>query len=131
MTDTGSIRISQGLDVLQPKSGEAYPIPCQEWDSLKERLGRLDGEPWMFAALASLLLGAFLSTLISIVIGGIGTDPQGRNIVIAWAVVVITGVSSILSGGFAIKERTVHRERATDILTTMNLLEQRFKRHEG
>ena len=129
MTNTGSIRMSQGMDVLQPKSGEAYPIPCQEWDSLKERIGRLGMEPWIFASLGSLFIGAALTTIITIVIGGIRGDSQGHHILIAWAVVGITTMTGLISGGFSMKERATHRERAADIITTMKLLEGRFERH--
>ncbi len=45
MTATGGFRMSQGLDVLPPRSGNAYPIPCEEWDVLKTRASRLANEP--------------------------------------------------------------------------------------
>ena len=129
MTGTGSINMSQGLEVLQPKASEAYPIPCPEWDSLKERIGRLQSEPWEFGFLGSLMLGASLSTFITIVVGGIGADALGHNVVIAWAVVAVTAAAGVLSVWFAFRERERHRERAGDILTTMTLLEKRYDRN--
>src|SRR6266478_6052003 len=48
MTETGGFRMSQGFDVLPPRSGNAYPIPCEEWDDLKARASRLSNELWVF-----------------------------------------------------------------------------------
>ena len=33
-----SLKMSQGYEVLKPKSDKAFPIPCNEWDVLKEQL---------------------------------------------------------------------------------------------
>ena len=128
MTDTGSIRMSQGLDVLQPKSGDAYPIPCREWDNLKARVGRLGSEPWVFGSIGSLLVGAALSTVITVFVGGINIDPQGHNLMVAWSVVAVTGLTGLFAFGFAYKDRATHRERASDIVTAMSLLEDRFEK---
>ena len=128
MTETGGIRMSQGLDVLPPKSGNAFPIPCDEWDVLKSRASRLVNEPWLFQSFGSLLLGAALTTVIAIVFGSYSKPEQQRAYIVAWAVVAVTFICGMLCMFFANKERAVQRERASDIVTQMELIEQRFER---
>lgn len=128
MTEAGGIRMSQGLDVLPPRSGNAYPIPCEEWDVLKHRAGRLVNEPWLFQSLGSLLLGAALSTFMAILLGTFNKPEQLLAFIVAWAVVAVTLISGALCMFFANKERAVQRERASDIVTQMELIEQRFDR---
>jgi len=57
MSDTGSFHISTGLDVLPPKSGKAYPIPCDEWELLKGKLTKVSETPWFFQTAGSILAG--------------------------------------------------------------------------
>jgi hypothetical protein len=128
MTETGSFRISQGLDVLPPKSGNAYPIPCEEWDVLKSRASRLANEPWLFQSLGSLLLGAALTTFVTILLGSFGRPEQQGACIVAWAVVAVALISGALCMVFANKERDVQRQRASDIVTQMELIEGRFDR---
>lgn len=123
--------MSQGLDVLQPKSGPAYPIPCGEWDNLKDHVRRLSNEPWGFHTFGSLLLGSSLSTLITIVLGMFDKPDQDKAEIIAWAVVVVTLVSGVLCMIFAYKERGVKRERGSDLVTQMELIERRFERGQS
>lgn len=128
MTETGGVRMSQGLDVLPPKSGNAYPIPCEEWDVLKNRASRLVNEPWLFQSVGSVLLGAALTMFVAIVLGSYNRPEQQRAYIVAWAVVAVTLICGVLCMFFANKERAVQRERASDIVTQMELIEQRFDR---
>lgn len=93
---SGAFHISQGLDVLQPKSGKAYPISCEEWELIKERLGRVSTPPWICQTAGSLLAGVALSTFVVIVTG---TLPDAHSIarIVAWAVVVVSVLGSVLS----------------------------------
>lgn len=120
--------MSQGLDVLPPKSGNAYPIPCEEWDVLKTRAARIANEPWLFQSLGSLLLGAALTTFVTVMLGSFDKPEQQREYIVAWAVVAVTLISGALCMFFANKEREVQRQRASDIVTQMELIERRFDR---
>lgn len=128
MNEEGRFHMSQGLDVLQPKSGPAYPIPCGEWDTLKDHAKRLSIEPWFFHTLGSLLLGSSLATWISILLGTFAKPEQEKALIIAWAVVVVTVLSGGLCMLFANKERGVKRQRGSDLVTQMELIERRFER---
>ncbi len=128
MSDDRAYHVSQGLDVLRPKSGPAFPVPCGEWDSLKMQLGRLTREPWFFHTIGSILVGATLSTGIAILLGTFDHEAQAKARIVAWAVVVVTGVCGTLSLLFAHKERDVSQQRASDIVRQMELIEKRFER---
>lgn len=127
MTDNGPYQLSQGLDVLRPKSGRAYPIPCDEWSMLKGKINKLTSEPWLFHSLGFLFLGAAVSTFVTILLGSFALPAQQRAQDIAWAVVVVTVVCGLACLYFANKERGVHRERASDVVAQMDLIEKRYE----
>jgi hypothetical protein len=125
-----SLKMSQGYEVLKPKSDKAFPIPCNEWDVLKEQLKDLTTEPWFFHTTASLLLGAALATLIAIWTGAISSTTVANANVVAWAVVAVCAITGFATLYFAHKERGVHRAKAQTVLTHMRLIEERFEREE-
>ncbi len=124
----GHFHISQGYDILQPVSGEAYPIPCDEWDFLKRKLGVASSSPWLFDVVGSVLLGSCLTTLITIIVGALPTDPQSRAPIIAWAVVAVTLICGLTCLFFAQQQRQVRSVQAGDVLTQMELIERRYPR---
>lgn len=128
MTDQDAFQISQGLDVLRPRSGQAYPIPCDEWAVLKSKISKLTSEPWFFHTAGALLLGAAISTLTSILLGMFSSPEQQRALYISWGLVATTTLSGLLCLLFAHKERAAQRERATDVVAQMDLIEKRFER---
>jgi hypothetical protein len=121
-------QVSQGLDILRPKSGQAYPIPCDEWTLLKGKITKLTSEPWLFHSLGFLLLGAAVSTFLAIVLDAFQVPVQQRAQDIAWAVVAVTLICGIACLYFANKERGVHRDRASDVVAQMDLIEKRYER---
>jgi hypothetical protein len=127
MTDEVTFQLSQGYEVLQPKSGQAYPIPCDEWGWLKGKIKKLTMEPWLFHTLGSLFIGAALSALVAILVGTFQLPAQQRQLDITWAVVVVTFISGIVCLFFAHKERGIFRERANDIVAQMDLIETRYE----
>lgn len=128
MTDGAPITMSQGYEVLPPKPGQAYPIPCQEWDFLKQKVGALSDRPWLLHTLGSILLGAALSTLITILIGAISTTTYANAVVIAWAVTAVSAVCGAVCLFFADQQNRIQRVQASDVVTQMDLVEQRFDR---
>lgn len=127
MSGNVAVKVSQGYEVLRPKSDKALPIPCNEWDVLKNQISALTTEPWLFHTLGSLLLGASLASVISIWTGAINVS-NSATLVIAWAVVTVCAISGGLSLYFAHKERGVYRARAQSVVTQMGLIESRFER---
>lgn len=131
MTDQGGgFQVSQGFEVLPPKSGKAYPIPCEEWVHLKNKISKLTSEPWFFHTIGSILLGASLTTYLSIVLGTFSLPAQQRTLDIAWGVVAVTGVSGVFALLFAHKERGAQRERAGEVVAEMELIERRYEHCE-
>lgn len=124
-----NLKLSQGLEVLRPKTDKALPIPCNEWDVLKEKIDSLTTEPWLFQFSGSILIGAALATKISILTGAVAPTPE-KNIVIAWAVTVVCGLVGAVCLLFALAERKAHKTKAADVITQMKLIEQRFEREE-
>lgn len=128
MTATPII-VSQGIEVLPPKSDQGYLVPCNEWDLLRQQIEQLTTDPWLFQNAGSLLLGAAVATVISIWTGAVvpsGTTPNAT--VIAWAAAAVCGLTGTSAFYFAHKERSVHRSKASMVVTQMKLIEQRFER---
>ena len=123
------IKLSQGYEVLRPKSDQAYPVPCNEWDVLRQQIEQLTTDPWLFQNAGSLLLGAALAMLTSIWVGAVASTPSNPNaIVVAWAITAVCAFTGCAALFFAHKERGVHRAKATMVVTQMKLIEKRFER---
>lgn len=132
MNNTTPLKLSQGFEVLRPKSHKAFPVPCNEWDVLRSQIEELTTEPWLFHTAGSLLLGAALATVTSIWIGGVNPSSATPNaVVIAWAVTAVCGITGFACVYFAHKERGVHRAKASTVATQMKLIEERFDRNEN
>ena len=124
----GRYEVTSGLEVLKPKSGPAYPIPCSEWDHLITRLQQVSHVPWAFQLFGSILLGAAVSTFIAIVTGSVAE--AGNRVVIAWSVVAVTffiGVAFLVLGKmqFGIQKASV-----ANVIDQMRSIEQRYERRE-
>lgn len=127
MTEKASFELSQGLEVLAPKQARAYPIPCGEWDYLKGRIRAIKDTPVLWHTVGSLFLGASFSTLVAILIGGIVAQQGDNRLTIAWAVVVSTGLLGLMALYFARERRTEMRVKPDDVVSHMELIEDRFE----
>jgi uncharacterized protein YacL len=128
MSSKTPLKVSHDYALLTPKRDQAFPIPCNEWDVVRTQIEHLAMEPWLFHTLGSLLIGAALATVISIWTGAISTATVSNAIVIAWAVVAACLLIGLACLYFAHKERKVHRSNASNVVTQMRLIEQRFER---
>ena len=128
MTDRSSFRMTQGFDVLVPKASQAYPIPCDEWDFLKSKLKPLTEAPWLFHIIGSALIGAGLSTLISILLGAFTGEERFRALVLAGAVVAVTFICGGLCLFFGARQRQDRRVSAEDVFRQMEIIEARYER---
>jgi hypothetical protein len=128
MTEQTTIQMSQGLEILRPRSDQAYPIPCEEWILLKTKISRMTAEPWFFHTVGSVLIGAAASTWIAILVGTFSAPAQHDALVIAWAVVATTTLAGVLCLFFAHEQRKADRERASDVVAQMVLIEKRYER---
>lgn len=126
MSSEPTFQLSQGYEVLPPRSGKAYPIPCDEWELLKGKISKAAAEPWLFHTIGSALLGMALSALLPIVTNAFQLPAQQRALDITWLVLIITGFCGIVCLLFSHKERQVHRERASDVAAQMQLIQQRY-----
>ena len=128
MAEGSSFQMSQGYDVVPPKPGLAYPILCEEWKHLKSQVNSIRTSFGLYHTVGSLLLGAFISTLISIVSGAYSTtansDPQAR--IIAWAVVITTGLLGGVCLYFANESRSLSQKQAQEVVGQMELIEKRY-----
>jgi hypothetical protein len=123
------ITVSQGYEVLRPKTHQAYPVPCNEWDVLRQQIEQLTTDPWFFQTAGSLLLGVALAMLTSILVGAVAPSPATPNaIVIGWAITAVSTITGCYALFFAHKERGVHRAKATLVVVQMKLIEERFER---
>ena len=128
MTGEPTFQMSQGFEVLPPKSGQAYPIPCDEWDLLKSKISKATSEPWLFHTVGSALLGMALSALLPIVSDSFQLPAQQQAYNVTWLVLITSAVCGAACLYFSHKEREINRERATDVAAQMQLIEKRYER---
>lgn len=125
---TGKLQVSQGYEVLMPKSGPAYLVQCGEWDYLKGRLSKVSDPPWLFQSLGFLLLGATLSTFITILTG---TFPLNSTAdIIAWATVSVTLICGSALLYLGRQQRRLQVIEVADVVKQMELIEARYEREK-
>ena len=132
MTEDPSFQMSQGYEVLPPKSGKAYPILCEEWDFLKKQIGSLSQKINIYHTIGSLLLGASITTFISILTGAFSNlAVQSKTaVIIAWATVVVTLICGGLSMFFSREQQKINTTQASDVKKQMEIIENRYKAEE-
>src|SRR4051812_44622302 len=119
-----SFRLSQAYNVMPPQPGEAYPILCSEWDYLKARIRSVATEAVILHTLGSILIGAGLSTLLSIMLGSF-PDKNGVTSVshiTAWAVVAVTLICGVVFWIVAHVLRKHQVVRAGDVVEYMETI---------
>jgi hypothetical protein len=127
MTDS-SFQMSQGYDVIPPKTGRAYPILCEEWDHLKGQIRGIKTSFGTYHTVGSVLVGAAITTLISILLGAYSASATNdpKISIIAWAVTVTTFITGSACLYFARESRTVSDKQADEVVRQMELIEKRF-----
>jgi uncharacterized BrkB/YihY/UPF0761 family membrane protein len=133
MPDNTAFQLSQGYDVLQPKSGKAYPILCEEWNYLKEKIKSIAYNINYFLEIGVALVTISISTFITIITGAIQqpTETKPHIEIIAWSVVIIALVCGIAFLLFAIEKEKIKKVHASDIVSQMELIEKRFSQTEN
>ncbi len=124
-----NMKVSQGWEILKPKFDKAFPIPCNEWFVLKNKIQDLSLEPWFFQSAGLLLIGAGFAEWISIMTSAVKNNSDQPNIVlIAWSVVILCSLVGAACLFFANKERQLHKTKARDLIVHMNLIEERYEK---
>ena len=132
MSNDSSYKISQEYVVQQPKSVKAYPIDCNEWDFLKNKIGALSYKRNWHMALGAALIGVALTTFVAIVIAvAIPSAPKSQtlfiSIVIACAVLAISVIAAVLCIHFAFQKEEVKKSHASEIVDHMEIIETRYQ----
>lgn len=129
-----SYRISQGYEVLQPKPGKAYPILCEEWKFLKDRINELSYKLNIYMEIGFVLIGITLSTFATILTGAFSqTTPQipsqgtVNTLTIAWAVIAVTLIAGVLCIVFAFEKEKIKKTHASEITSQMEIIEKRYQ----
>lgn len=128
MVEENKFQLSQGYDVLPPRAGRAYPILCEEWDHLKSQVRSIKNSFGTYHTLGSILVGAAITTLISIFLGAYSSAAAGdpQLVVIAWAVTITAGFSGAVCLYFARESRSVSERQADEVVRQMELIERRY-----
>ncbi len=133
MVEENKFQLSQGYNVLPPKTGRAYPILCEEWDHLKGQVRGIKTSFGIYHTIGSVLVGASITTLISILLGAYtaATTSDPKLLIIAWAVTVTTGLVGGVCMYFASESRTNSERQSEEVVRQMELIEKRHSQGEG
>jgi hypothetical protein len=127
MTETVGFRISQGFEVLTPKSGNAYPIPCDEWEFLKAKLRQVSTQPLLYQTAGSLFTGAGVSTFVTLLIGTLPPLAQSPARIVAGAIVAVELICGAACFFFAYQHRKLRLVQVADVITQMEIIERRYE----
>ena len=127
--EASSFNLTHTCTVLKPLAYEAYPISCTEWDFLKKKMACLVGTINYFHTFGCLVMGVCLSVAVSLFLEP--TIPQERPSLPTYtiariAIVVSTLILGVLCFAMAGLRERMRRTSADDLLSQMEIIEQRF-----
>jgi len=130
--DDNSHKISQRYDVLSPKSGKAYPIPCDEWTSLKNEIGKLSYQLNIWLELGFAFVGVTLSTLVIIILSSqVTTAASSRTspspFSVHWVVVGMSLFVGIVCIVLGCQKENIKKTKAEAIVGQMEMIEKRYQ----
>jgi hypothetical protein len=105
-------------------------ILCEEWDYLKKNVALISEKLNFYHTIGSVLLGACISTLIAILTGTFpvpNPNTPSPKLIIAWAIVAVTFIVSLMCLYFSKEQRKVTQMKASDVLNQMQLIERRYQ----
>ena len=130
MSNDSPYKLSQGYEVLPPKSGKAYPILCDEWDFLKTKINSISYKLNIYLELGFLFVGISFSTFVAIITGAISSENPTQSkslfVIIAWAIVVTTIIIGLIFLFFAYEIEKIKKQRASEIVSQMEIIEKRY-----
>lgn len=122
-----TITMAPPMQVLVPRSGPMYPVPCNEWDFMKKNIGRLADQPWLLQTIGSVFVGAGIAELGTIFSGAI-PENSPQWIARAWSF----GVGALICGAvtlFAARQNlSATGTTAQNVVEYMTLIEGRYSR---
>lgn len=127
MPENEGLHLSTGLDVLRPKSGNAFPIPCDEWELLKSRLKKVSSPRWFYQTAGSVLAGVAGSMLVTVLSGTLPPSPQSDARVVAWATIAASSICAGLSFLFAHNQRDLQAVYVSEVIQQMTIIENRYE----
>jgi uncharacterized YccA/Bax inhibitor family protein len=115
------------MEIVPPQKASAFAVTHKEWDLLKSAVSTIDDSNSFFHTIGSALVGAGLSTVITVLLTSF---PQGQETqrVIMWAAAVLCLLCGGLSLYFAHKEAGLLKTRASQVLSQMKVIEERWPR---
>lgn len=128
--ETPNVKISQGYEVLTPKQDRSYPIPCTEWDFLKNQIDKTSATPWLLQNIGSVFLGASLATLSAILIGAVPSASGTGLLSLAWVIFVACLFVGLVCYVCAHRESGIRRSHSIDVVKQMEMIELRFESRE-
>jgi hypothetical protein len=121
------ISVSQGFEVHKPQKGKAYIIPVQEWDQIKQRIGRIESIGLGFHTAGSLLLGVAGTAIVAALGMPSGTTVLNiPSIQICWAIGLVSGICGGMALYFASRQRNIMSYSKQDVISDMEHIEKRF-----
>lgn len=128
--DTPNVKISQGYEVLTPKQDRSYPIPCTEWDFLRNQIEKTSATPWLLQNIGSVFLGASLATLTAILIGAVPSASGTGFLSLAWVICAACLFVGLVCYVCAHRESGIRRTHSIDVVKQMEMIELRFESRE-
>lgn len=113
------------LSVMAPEIERSYPIPCKEWDYLKDGIRAASLQQWILPTLGSVLVGASLAEFGTLLVGAIPDSPP-KLAAYAWAFVAGAGIGGIAFLLTALLRGRDAHTKGSSVLRHMELIEGRF-----
>jgi len=121
-------KLTQDMDIVKYRPAAVLPVPTQEWEFIKKKIGRIKPSLNVFLSLGFFCLGASLTAFYRARSASFPQDtPSTMSVdhVVAWMIVVVALFLAVSSFTFAWFRRRDTTQSVDDIIEYLQLIEQR------
>ena len=124
----GNYTIFQNLEIIPPQKIKAYTVDVKDWEFLKGKINEIKITVNGFYSIGFLLLGASISSLITI----FATDFQDdASKYLTWTFFAVSLLGGLLSTCFARDKHKQENAKPKDIIAQMKLIEDKLETSSG
>lgn len=118
--------VTHELNVLPPRNGAAYPVPCDEWERLVSGLRKVQSSTTWPAILSSVFSSGALATGVNIISGVYEQAPY--QLVVAWSATIVCFVLALALAAVQRMSSRIKKDTVEGFVMQMEAIGARFER---
>ena len=126
-TATNDFKFTQDFSMYTPKDQSVYPINIVNWRKLKQMIKNIIPHSRIFQILASIMLGTFFSSILSLVALNTSEKPVSWAISTTWIILICSLIIGLALFYLDKLQKEFITASTTSVLEEMELIEENLE----